>query len=58
VRLGVSVYYPSGYRGWFKERAARRRAGRDGATAAQARAAAEASSPLARSLHESAEGSL
>jgi len=54
----VAVFYPSGILGWFKERAARRRARRDGATAAQARAAAEASSPLARSLHESAEGSL
>jgi branched-chain amino acid transport system permease protein len=49
----VAVFYPSGILGWFKERAARRRARRDGASAAEARAAADATSALAAPSHES-----
>ena len=51
----VAVFYPSGIVGWFKERAALRQARRDGATAAEARAAADATSPLAAASHESTE---
>jgi branched-chain amino acid transport system permease protein len=49
----VAVFYPSGIVGWFKERAALRRARRDGATAREAHAAAQATSPLAAKPHES-----
>ena len=49
----VAVFYPSGIVGWFRERAARRQARRDGATKAEAQAAADAQSPLAANPHES-----
>jgi branched-chain amino acid transport system permease protein len=49
----VAVFYPSGILGSFKERAARRQARRDGASAAEARAAADATSPLAAPSHDS-----
>jgi branched-chain amino acid transport system permease protein len=54
----VAVFYPSGIVGWFKERTARRRARRDGASAEQARAAAQDASPLAAAPHESTGGTL
>ena len=49
----VAVFYPSGIVGWFKERAVRRQARRDGATAEEAHAAAQAASALAAPTHES-----
>ena len=49
----VAVFYPSGIVGWFKERSARRQARRDGATAEQARAAAQDTTALAAPTHES-----
>jgi branched-chain amino acid transport system permease protein len=49
----VAVFYPSGILGWFRERAARRRAVREGATTAEADAAAQAASGLAPAPHES-----
>ena len=49
----VAVFYPSGIVGWFKERAARRQARRDGASAEEAHAAAQAASALAAPTHES-----
>ena len=54
----VAVFYPSGIVGWFKERAARRQARRDGASAAQARAAAQDAPALAAPVHESTGASL
>ena len=54
----VAVFYPSGILGWLKERAARRQARRDGASAEAARAAAQATSPLAAPSHESTGASL
>jgi branched-chain amino acid transport system permease protein len=54
----VAVFYPSGIVGWFKERAARRQARRDGATAQEAHAAAQAASALAAPTHESTGASL
>jgi branched-chain amino acid transport system permease protein len=49
----VAVFYPSGIVGWFKERSARRQARRDGASAEQARAAAQDTTALAAPTHES-----
>ena len=49
----VAVFYPSGILGWFKERSARRQARRDGATKAQADAAAHDASALAPATNES-----
>ena len=49
----VAVFYPSGILGWFKERAARRQARRDGATKAQADAIAHDAAALAPATHES-----
>jgi len=54
----VAVFYPSGILGWFKERAARRQARREGEDAEQVRAAAQDASPLAAPAHESAGASL
>lgn len=54
----VAVFYPSGILGGFKERAARRRARRDGASAQEAHAAAQATSALAAPSHESTGASL
>ncbi len=44
----VAVFYPSGILGWFRERAARRQARRDGATKAQADLAARESAGAAQ----------
>jgi len=54
----VAVFYPSGIVGWFKERSVRRQARRDGASAEEARAAAQATSALAAPAHESTGASL
>ena len=54
----VAVFYPSGIVGWFKERAARRQARRDGASAEQARAAARDASALAAPAQETTGASL
>ena len=54
----VAVFYPSGIVGWFKERAARRQARRDGASAEQARAAAQDASALAAPAQETTGASL
>jgi branched-chain amino acid transport system permease protein len=54
----VAVFYPSGIVGWFRERAARRQARRDGASAEQARAAAQDASALAAPPHETTGASL
>ena len=54
----VAVFYPSGIVGWFKERAARRQARRDGASAEQARAAAQDASAPAAPAQETTGASL